>query len=383
MGGVRRTEPVLKTVKNKFLTWAGLQSPTHVSDSNLGALIAPEISRSIDVIRGAAGIGVIWGHSMYGLSLPVELNGAFWVWIFLPISGYLVGRGFISGAYEATVRGFGRFFFNRALRILPLAYVALVIGFASLALVGGKAEETVVRQFLFLPPGNNMSLVGALWTVAVEMQFYLMAILLVPLVCKIWQVGGIYLGAVVCGGALFLSSYWIRYSGDVLIQPRTFLGNIVFFIFGLLLANITVVQFRGARLFKPLFVSSLIVLAWWLQNYKVRYFWGWGWHNPIGGGGFIALIIVAIALLITSEDQGNATCDNRLIDYCMKSLARCGFYCYGIYVWHAVFATVNNQWWQVPPGPFRLGLLLMAVAVAPLSYKFIEKPILRFKMLRS
>lgn len=62
-----------------------------ISDTTPQAAVDPHISRSIDIIRGAAALGVIWGHSMYGLSLPVELNGAFWVWIFLPISGYLVG----------------------------------------------------------------------------------------------------------------------------------------------------------------------------------------------------------------------------------------------------------------------------------------------------
>jgi len=138
--------------------------------------IEPHISKSIDVIRGAAALGVIWGHSMYNLSLPVELNGAFWVWVFLPISGYLVAKGFINGRYSFSLTGFGHFFYNRALRIIPLAYIALTIGLISTDATLDLGET--ILQFLFIPPANNMSLIGPLWTVATEIQFYFFAILL-------------------------------------------------------------------------------------------------------------------------------------------------------------------------------------------------------------
>lgn len=196
-----------------------------ISDTTPQAAVDPHISRSIDIIRGAAALGVIWGHSMYGLSLPVELNGAFWVWIFLPISGYLVGRGFTTGGYyEFTARGFGRFLLNRALRIVPLAYVALVIGLAVCIVSGTKIPEDTIRQFLFVPDGNNISLIGPLWTVAAEIQFYLMAVILVPLVHRVWLMGGLLSGMLLFVAAAYLGFYWVRYTGDVAIQPRTFSG---------------------------------------------------------------------------------------------------------------------------------------------------------------
>ncbi len=49
----------------------------NVNHTNI--VISSELSKSIDLIRGLAAIGVIYGHLMYNLDLPIELNGAFWV----------------------------------------------------------------------------------------------------------------------------------------------------------------------------------------------------------------------------------------------------------------------------------------------------------------
>lgn len=341
-------------------------------------LMEPHISKSINVMRGAAALGVIWGHSMYGLPYPVELNGAFWVWIFLPISGYLVGRGFLSGRYGLTLTGFSQFLLNRALRIIPLAYVALLIGLAAHLNYGGEVEH-IVMQFFFIPPNNGMSLIGALWTVAAELQFYLMAIILVPLVFGIWKKSGWFSICAFFLVSILIGSYWIEHAGDVPIQPRTMIGNISFFIFGLLLACIKGIRIPAASEIKLVFVVSCVTIAWWLQNYHVEYFWGSGWHKPLGGGGIIALIIVAAVLLIKKSDDSSGFLGDGLIRYSVKGMERLGFYCYGIYVWHAVIAAINNQVWQISPGMTRLGLLLFAVLIAPISYKLIEKPMLRLK----
>lgn len=351
--------------------------------------IEPHISRSIDIIRGAAALGVIWGHSMYGvpplklnvygLSFPVELNGGVWVWIFLSVSGYLVGRGFAPGGYELSARGFARFFLNRALRILPLAYVALLICLAACLISGGGIPEDIARQFLFVPRRNNMSLVGALWTVAAEMQFYLMAIILVPLVYRVWLMGGVFPGALLFVVAVYSGVYAVGYLGDNLLQPRTFFGNIAFFVFGLLLARINVMNLHAARQYKLFFVVSLIILVWWLQNYKPAYFWGWGQHKwPLGGSMMISLIIVAITLLISPRLEPETRRNGR--GYLLRSLGWCGFYCYGIYVWHAVLVTLDRFFWHIPLGLPKLGLLLLAIPMALLSYELIEKPILCFKV---
>jgi len=99
---------------------------------------------------------------MYGVSYPIELNGAFWVWIFLIISGYLASKGFIKGKYPVSWEGYFQFLFNRGLRILPLSLIALVLGCLFLFFDGRKLPETAFLQFFFIPPKNDMSLCGPL-----------------------------------------------------------------------------------------------------------------------------------------------------------------------------------------------------------------------------
>jgi peptidoglycan/LPS O-acetylase OafA/YrhL len=67
--------------------------------------ISSHISYGIDWLRGFACLGVIYGHSICGFKYPLELNGAFWVWVFFPISGYLVSKGFINKSYNFNMRG--------------------------------------------------------------------------------------------------------------------------------------------------------------------------------------------------------------------------------------------------------------------------------------
>lgn len=238
-------------------------------------VVTPYFSRAIDILRGLASLGVIWGHSMYGLSLPIELNGAFWVWIFLPIRGYLVGRGFLSGRYSMTPSGFFQFLFNRALRIIPLAYLALFIGLA-VHLAYDESNSQIFRQFLFVAANNDMSLVGALWTIAVELHFYLAAIILAPLVFLVWRNFHWTFTGLSFFVFVLIGCDWIQRVGDVPIQPRTFLGNIAFFIFGLFLACVKSVGIRRANELKSVLILGLLATGWWLQNYQIQYFWASG-----------------------------------------------------------------------------------------------------------
>lgn len=103
-------------------------------------MISNHTSRSIDVIHGMAALGVIWGHSIQGSHYPLKLNGAFWVWIFLGISGYLVGKSFTLDRYGLTVGGYMRFAWNRALRIVPLYEIAIFIGLI-FEIIGNKRDQ--------------------------------------------------------------------------------------------------------------------------------------------------------------------------------------------------------------------------------------------------
>jgi peptidoglycan/LPS O-acetylase OafA/YrhL len=354
--------------------------------------INPHVSRSIDTIRGAAALGVIWGHSMYdsppmnivinSISIPIELNGGLWVWIFLPVSGYLVGYGFFSGGYALSIKGCLRFIYNRALRILPLAYCALFICASALAMTSKNLPENFIRQLLLSSHNNDMSLVNGFWTVAAEFHFYLAAGLLIVLCQKSIRIGGATGGILLLAGSIYLSDNWIQYVGDNQQQPRTFIGNIHFFIFGILLSVVKCIRIEFARLIKFTVIFLLILLTWWLQNYEPSYFWGWGGIKlPLGGTMVLAMIIVSIALLVVPKENSGATLHPEHKIYMpIRGLQWVGFLCYGVYVWQGVLGTFNGLFFNIPLGIPRLFLLLLSIPLAYISYEIIEKPILKLKL---
>lgn len=339
------------------------------------------------MIRGAAALGVIYGHSIYGFErLPVELNGAFWVWIFLPISGYLVAAGYLPGGYDLTAIGYSRFLVNRMLRIIPLAYIALGIGIVISIASGKPLPPTVLKQFFFVPPLNDMSLSGPLWTVATEMQFYISSILLVPITIYGIRRGGVFFGFLLLLFAIIGGRQWVAWVGDNASQPRTFVGNLVFFVFGMLLASSAKFKLVVPPVLTGISVAICVAIAWYLQNYQASYFWGWGPATgmlPLGVGAVLALIITFAVLTSIPSTPSSFGSRRMPIAIILSWLAWCGRYTYGIYVWHAIIAVLDANFLHVPPGLTHLGLLLLAVVLAPLSYRLLEKPFLHFKMARS
>lgn len=345
-------------------------------------MIGRHTSYSIDVIRGLAALGVIWGHSIYGFSWKLELNGAFWVWIFLPISGYLIGKGFAPQRYGLGLRGYRRFLWNRALRIIPLAELGLLLGLL-IETASGTRDTSIglaLRQFVFLSPMNNMSLAGPLWTVAAEIHFYIASIVLAWVLARLapWWAGWL----------LWLISIWVGFHGIALIgdnlsQPRTLLGNLPFFVFGLILASDRYdAILKTGRAVKLVLVALPIGVAWYLNNWKADYFWRWGRHTgmPLGGAAICALVVAAIVLITDVREGSNRWLKWTPLPMIWRALAWCGFYTYGIYVYHSVIGKANSAIFHIPLGPGRLALLLCATLLAPISYRFFEKPIMRLKV---
>ena len=61
------------------------------------------------------------------LSWLMFSHGAIAVWIFFVLSGYLMGKAFYTKRYSVDVAGVINFWRNRALRIFPLYYFAVLI----------------------------------------------------------------------------------------------------------------------------------------------------------------------------------------------------------------------------------------------------------------
>ena len=158
----------------------------------------------IDVLRAFAALMVVWYHVIehsgwqtfphHGLALGPR-TGWLGVDLFLVISGFVIGKT----AMESARRGGTwrqRFAERRLRRIVPLhlatmaVYLFLVT--PELLLHGWVSLGHVVSHLLFIHnwfPPTHGSINGPNWSVALEMQFYLLAALSAPWLARarLWQ----------------------------------------------------------------------------------------------------------------------------------------------------------------------------------------------------
>lgn len=110
------------------------------------------------------------GFSATRAARELSLSGWIGVDLFFVLSGLLVTRGFLSG--ERTWGGYRMFLARRALRILPLYYIALVVG--SVLDRSPDIWHWIYLQNYSLPFSEHPEGWSAhFWSLGVEEQFYL------------------------------------------------------------------------------------------------------------------------------------------------------------------------------------------------------------------
>ena len=164
---------------------------------------------NFDLLRLLAASQVIYVHCVSNLDLPTGTGLASWAYetlrlfpgvpIFFVISGFL-----ISTAYERSRSGITSYFRNRFLRLYPALWtsfalslgVLLVAGYLTWSFVSSKAglfwlfgQVTFVQYFnpSHLRDFGTGVLNGSLWTIPVELQFYI----LLPILYRLLRIPNI------------------------------------------------------------------------------------------------------------------------------------------------------------------------------------------------
>lgn len=105
------------------------------------------------------------------------------VWIFFVIAAYLAGRGFFTGSYEYTPKGFLKYYFKKVLRIVvPVyAFIFFVCFFVFPDFLFDN-PKLIFKLLFFNYDGNpGVDGIGALWYISTIMPLYL----LTPFICLI------------------------------------------------------------------------------------------------------------------------------------------------------------------------------------------------------
>jgi peptidoglycan/LPS O-acetylase OafA/YrhL len=332
--------------------------------------------RSLDGLRGVAALIVVVGH--FSLVVPRFLHSAAresghaGVMIFFALSGFLMGYLYLAQA--PTRHAIAQFLVRRGARVIPLYLVIVLACFATLNTVpelriwvyGIRRLDRLIEHLAMLR-GVNI-----LWTVPVEIQFYL----LVPL---IWLCFSKAPRATLAG--LFAAIAAIYLYRVLALPPETeqpeqgLVDEIVarlaaalpYFFAGLAISRLVAPRI-GGRVWDVLFVASFAGLLACYPN-VVPIAWIGGidyWANPL------CLLLVSVLLIATLR---SALADRILGSRPFRFLGRVS---YGVYLLHFVLISNLIRFAGTYLHPkayilFALSLTLILL-LAHLAYTLIERP---------
>jgi peptidoglycan/LPS O-acetylase OafA/YrhL len=352
--------------------------------------------RGFDGLRAIAVTLVFLTHRTTSLDL-----GGMGVILFFVLSGYLITGILLrqrEAVEEAAATGWvevRRFFVNRAFRIFPAYYAMLAILLCTIPFFGGRL---ITPEYvpLYLSYTLNLAnsyvfhgwkpglLLGHLWSLAVEEQFYLLsapAFILAPRRRAPWIIGATLLLALIAGVVRCLVG-----------ANSTMVGTDPFVCFGTLAlgcalagCNIGPVDGRrswGVGAWLGIMVAGPLLLR---ALAPATLHTGWGGLAVRYSAGAGALLTVRAVLL------NQAALATRFLEWTPVRLL--GRVSYAFYLWHLVidlggytlWLRVQLAAWHVPHA-FSLGSativpaeFLATLAIATASWWLIERPILRLR----
>lgn len=333
-----------------------------------------------DGLRGVAVLLVLAEHFTFNDWVRSWSPGSAGVRIFFVLSGFLI-TGILLGERDrdAPAAVARRFFYNRALRLLPAFGVAVAVA-ALLGIAGMRKDWVWHLSYLSnvqVMLERNWTGAGHFWTLAVEQQFYLLWFPLVVLAPKRWLwplvlaclvAAPLFRGLIVAGGTPFL---------NVLLPAQTdalALGAVIALcLHGPVRGGLWRRFGHGAVLW-PLVVVAVATSAPWP-----------GLAKPLWLSWVVQPAVVALAA--GSAVAAVAGDPARLGWLKSRWLVGLGQISYGLYVFHYFVPQALNRY-----VPFVAGLtegwekllrlvlwLLVSLALAAASWRWLEQPALRRK----
>ncbi len=336
------------------------------------------------------------------LTQSLKTNGWIGVQLFFVLSGFLIGSLLIRERERFGMIDLRAFWVRRILRIWPLYYLAVIIGFGILPLTslahppGGQLAliERQLPAFLFFlgnwsmgsGPPIGVDALSVLWSVCVEEQFYLFVPLLIALIRPRWQIPAVLslmaLGIVtryhLVSSGVDPRSTWYRY--HTLVNLDTLLA-------GVLLALLTKGEMNWL---KGIWRSALswLVLVFGIGLLSMGVIGAPPYTEKLGRGGpwtqvlnYILIWSWGLGLIVMAAAPSNRFW--RLFSW--RPIVWLGKISYGLYVYHMIALELTKWIFEQLPNFTDKALLralvgpLVTVSMAALSYYGFERPFLSLK----
>ncbi|WP_316227613.1 acyltransferase family protein [Bradyrhizobium sp. SZCCHNR3015] len=351
----------------------------------------------IDGLRGIAVLSVVIFHAFPG----ALRSGFVGVDIFFVISGFLITSIIINGIAKDRF-SFATFYARRIKRIFPALAVVLAVSLAAGAFillpddyrllgkhtVAGAAFVSNValwQEANYFDVAADTKILLHLWSLGIEEQFYLLWPALIWIASR-WRLNLLTLFAAVFVASLVYcimmtpanqviafyspaARFWELAAGSILARvsfaaprPAAWLENSVATVISSVLFE------RGSIDKEKLYRDFLSITAIGLIGASVlvitrqHEFPGWWALMPVVGSYFIIL-------------AGPGALLNRLL-LSNPAMVWIGLISYPLYLWHwPLLAFARHVYGGTPPATIRAGLMMAAVGLAWLTYRYIERPI--------
>jgi peptidoglycan/LPS O-acetylase OafA/YrhL len=348
------------------------------------------------LVRYGGRVDIDWGGSEISPLLALVRVGSTGVNLFFVLSGFLLGRPFLIEAAGGPRVRRDQYFLRRALRILPL-YTLTVIAGAAFCATRPADLLRAVPWLLFLSSFGLASdlpgISGLWWSLATEVQFYLLLPLL-PLVLRArrWPVAFFCYATVYAAFLLGLFTPWLGIR--VALLSRSVLGRSPALLLGIVTAWIHVrygeaLRVRwaalgrwGVLLADALRVALVVALAYllrWVASVGlilVEFPPYAAWHVP-------EAVLWAAVLVVVLLSPARL---NRLL--VSRPLVELGVISYSVYLLHYPLLQFSLAWlssahptvldWPVAAATLA-GVTAICLGISTLSYAGVERPAMRWR----
>lgn len=338
-----------------------------------GKLASDAHMPSLDGLRAISIVLVLLGHlsgtrGFVHLDLGIGDYAHLGVVVFFVISGFLITRLLLSEHAKKGHVSLKLFYARRCLRLFPAsyAYLACVWGLWLAGIVTVTSSDlwhAATYTVNYLPGVSWM--VGHLWSLSVEEQFYLLwplAFVLLRPHRALWAAA-----AVIVLGPIARSAAWLFLRGTPYYDLNMFPMVADSLAMGCLLARMRPwLETQGwyLRLFRPVYSLGLLALVLVTNRYMT-----YTVVSVIGS----SLINLSLAVLIHRSVYASTDWVGKLLNW--KPVVFVGALSYSLYLWQQPFLNRQSSAWA---NAFPQNLAL-AAAAALASYLLLEKPLLRLR----
>lgn len=366
-------------------------------------------------------------YQNYDFSWILFSHGAVAVWIFFCLSGYLMGKAFFTERYSSYVTGVFNFWRNRAIRILPLYYFAILIlsifVYPDVLKFENWGYLLRICTFTFNPyiASQSIAFNDVFWSLSTEVQFYI----IIPFIYNlskslVFNQKYVIATAILIILIVFFSKTlsWLSFFHQINHQMEyafkywytPIFNNIDIFLCGFLVNALIKFQkpishnieyrFHHKVFWNKKYLSIILMILLYLFTAHHLYHQElWGLTNRPGGWRTITTIFIfqPLTAVITSffifsfeSDNYQIYSKNEKLSFAsvlknpLRLLELFGNLSYGIYIWHMpilgkIYSLFTSN---IPIEAFYhrlVATLILSVILATVTYYLVELPATKWK----